>query len=131
VPVIEAAALKTSSTKSSNKLKVHSTIVEFRECSPESAASLPYATHVVQTALRLSTSQLSFFEMVVKNRQASLRALLVIDHDFPRVAPLFAINIQWKEQDRNFLNDEAVRVWLFSIIFFAFRKKCFNVLVFF
>ncbi len=40
---------------------------------------------------------------------AKLQAQVAINQDYPRVTPLFAINIHWKQQERNFTNDEAIR----------------------
>ena len=120
-----------SSSSASKKLrfKVNSQVVDFKESAPERVASQAYAYHVVQSALRSSASQCSFFELVAKNGQATLSALVAIDHDFPRTLPLFAININWKHDDRNYLNDEAVRVCMSSMmiicdcVFWRRRRK--------
>ena len=40
---------------------------------------------------------------------AKLQAQVAINQDYPRVRPLFAVNIHWKQQERNFTNDEAIR----------------------
>jgi hypothetical protein len=40
---------------------------------------------------------------------ATLQAQIAIDQDYPKIPPLFAINVTWN-YERNFSNDEAIRV---------------------
>ncbi|CAF1002776.1 unnamed protein product, partial [Brachionus calyciflorus] len=42
------------------------------------------------------------------NFLAVLQAQIAIHQDYPRITPLFALNINWKHE-RNYLNDEAIR----------------------
>ena len=83
------------------------------------STKLYYWTQQVHILDLIFLINLTFFLYFMINL-AKLHAQLVINQDYPRVAPVFAINIDWKHK-RNFLNDEAIRVFLILSFFSVFQ----------
>ena len=59
--------------------------------------------------MRLNISIKIIFSLLKPKSIATLQAEIVIDQDYPKIAPLFAINVNWN-YERNSGNDEAIRV---------------------
>ena len=92
------------------RFRVQSNIVSFKETTFEKFYSSNYTKHLLNSDLNeaINESDCLFFELILKNQNATLQSQIVINQDYPRVKPLLAINIHWKH-DRNYTNDEAVR----------------------
>lgn len=72
-------------------------------------ASLNYAKNIIHSSINIDENECAFFEITLKNQNATLQSQIIINQDYPKVYPLFLININWKHE-RNNTNDEAVRV---------------------
>ena len=66
--------------------------------------------------MNIDENECAFYEITIKNQNATLQSQIIINQDYPKVYPLFLININWKH-DRNNTNDEAVRVSLTNFSF--------------
>jgi len=85
-----------------------SKLVNFRETSYEKYAACKYTEHFIGANL-VNESDSTFFEINLHNKEAKLQAQIAINQNYPRIAPLFAIEIEWNNNNRNYRNDEAIR----------------------
>jgi hypothetical protein len=92
------------------RFRVQSTLSSFKESTYERYCSLNFTQHFLKSDISkaINENDCLFFELHFKNQSAQLHAQIVLNQDYPRIKPLFALNINWKK-DRNFTNDEAVR----------------------
>jgi hypothetical protein len=92
------------------RFRVQSSIFSFKESTFERYCSSNFTKHFLKSDLTQSINENDclFFELTLKNQTATLNTHIVLNQDYPRVKPLFAININWKH-DRNYANDESVR----------------------
>lgn len=92
------------------RFRVQSSITSFKESTFERYCASNFTKHFLNSDLTQSINENDclFFELTLKNQTATLNALIVLNQDYPRVKPLFAVNINWKN-DRNYTNDESVR----------------------
>lgn len=103
-----------NSTKNLNvsnpRLRIQSSLVSCRESSFEKFSSFGYTQHLLtEENLQINEADCNFYEIILINSAAKLQAQIAINQDYPSNAPLFAINIHWKQNERNFTNDEAIR----------------------
>jgi len=99
---------KNSNQSLTNRLRIQSSLVSCKESTYEKFSSSIYTQHLLNSNLLINDVDFSFYEIILLNSAAKLQAQVAINQDYPRVAPLFAINISWKHE-RNFTNDEAIR----------------------
>lgn len=113
------------------KFPIQSTIGEFKESDFEKYSSLSYTRHFKHVSF-INEHNCTFYELqsqksdgikqlttlykyifrliLIKTKNlATLHAQIVVHQDYPKIAPLFSVNVNWKH-DRNFSNDDAIRV---------------------
>lgn len=93
----------------SARFRIQSNLTCFKETSYEKFVAHDYTKHLLESNL-VNDKDCLFYEMILTNQNASLQAQIVLNQDYPKIAPLFAINVNWK-YERNFSNDEAIRVF--------------------
>lgn len=99
---------KNSSLPSIQRLRIQSSVVGCKESSYEKFVSCNYTQHLSESNLIINELDCVFYEVILLNAAAKLQAQVVINQDYPKIAPIYAINIHWKHE-RNFANDEAIR----------------------
>ena len=98
-----------SINSNSQRMRIQSSLVSCKESSFEKFSSSTYTQHLLESNLCINEADCVFYEIILLNSAAKLQAQVAISQNYPKVAPLFAINIHWKHE-RNFTNDEAIRV---------------------
>ena len=46
--------------------------------------------------MNIDENECAFYEITIKNQNATLQSQIIINQDYPKVYPLFLININWK-----------------------------------
>lgn len=108
--VLQKTIDSTKNSKELNlqRLRIQSSLVSCKESTFDKFSSYSYTKHLLDSSLQINETDFSFYEITLLNSAAKLQAQIAINQDYPRVAPLFAINVSWKHE-RNFTNDEAIR----------------------
>lgn len=99
---------KNPSSTDNQRLRIQSSIVSFKESTYEKFLSCSYTQHLLGANIQINETECTFYEVILLNGEAKLQAQVVIAQDYPKTAPLFAINVDWKHE-RNFKNDESIR----------------------
>lgn len=87
--------------------QINSKLNKFKESTWEEFTSCKYTQHLIESNLA-NENECFFYELNLTNGDSNLQAKIVINQNYPRITPIFAIEIDWKHK-RNFANDEAIR----------------------
>lgn len=90
------------------RFKIQSTVSGFKEISFEKFSSHRDNEQFLENEL-VDENSCSFFELALHNSNAQLVSYIAIHEDYPLIAPIFSIVINWKHE-RNFRNDQSIRV---------------------
>lgn len=86
--------------------KISSRLVSWKRSTFDDFSALPYTQELINTGLANETDM--YFLGMMERGSAKMLLQVIIGQDYPNVAPLFALSLQWQHERTN-LNEENIR----------------------